>query len=347
MLQADRPPRSGSTSPPAEGGRRPGRWRGGPPAPVTVGNVARRLVGFPFLGGAALFLLLVGLAVQGGSAAAAIAALAATAVALAGAVWCAREQLQAEAERKGWAQLEEQRLRGQRLEAMGELTGVLAHDVNNLLVVVLESTAALRERQPDAPELDEIQDAARRGALLCRQILGLVRRDAEPPGLLDLRRVADQVAPLLRRLLPARVVLSVSGVPDQALARAEAAPLELALLNLVANARDALPGTGTVAILVELVEVRPDHGLCRAGARPGLHARLGVRDDGHGMDEPTLRRAGEPFFTTKPPGRGTGLGLASVRATAAAFGGQLVIESAAGQGTTVSILLPPAGGTRA
>jgi signal transduction histidine kinase len=292
----------------------------------------------------AVFALLVVLAARTGGMAILAVALLAAALALAGAVGSARAELRAGAERRAWALSEEQRLRGSRLEAMGELGGVLAHDVNNLMVVVLEIAAALRERHPAAAELDELQEAARRGALLCRQFLGLVRRDQEPPALVDLRRVADEVAPLLRRLLSTRVVLSVSGSADRALARAEAAALELALLNLVANARDALPGAGAVAILADLVEVGPDHALFRAGARPGRYARLSVRDDGQGMDAATLSRAGEPFFTTKPPGRGTGLGLSSVKSTAAACGGQLVIESAPGRGTTVSILLPPAEG---
>jgi signal transduction histidine kinase len=138
------------------------------------------------------------------------------------------------------------------------------------------------------------------------------------------------------------VVLSVEVPPAPVLAVADPAQLEIALLNLAVNARDAMPSGGRMEIVVDVVEAAHPRGHASPGAARIRWVRLAVRDDGIGMDAATQARAREPFFTTKPPGHGTGLGLATVDGIAAANGGHVVIESAPGAGTTVAVMLPAA-----
>jgi signal transduction histidine kinase len=249
-------------------------------------------------------------------------------------------QRDAEAEAAARAVQDERLRQGRKLEVMGELAAAVSHDLANLLTAMGGSVAALQERAPHAPEIGEIEHLVRRGTELCRGLLRFSRRTPSQAAA-DLCGVAEAVAPLLRRLLPPGFTLSLEGAPGVAQAVADPAQLEIALVNLVVNARDAMPGGGEVVVVVDAPELA-ERG--RNGQeRRRRWARLSVRDGGVGMDEATLARCVEPFFTTKPAGRGTGLGLATVNGIALGAGGRLAIESSPGKGTQVSLLLPLAG----
>jgi len=246
-------------------------------------------------------------------------------------------QRDAEAEAEARAAQDERLRQGRKLEVMGELAAAVSHDFANLLTAMSGSAADLRERVPDAPEVGEIQQLVQRGSELCRGLTKFARR-TEPQGAADLLTVTEAVAPLLRRLLPAGYSLTVAGSPGAARAVADPAQVEVALVNLLVNARDAMPRGGVVEISVDAPEL-PEPG--RSGQpRRRRWARLTVRDTGVGMDAATLARCIEPFFTTKPIERGTGLGLATVNGIALGAGGRLDIQSAPGEGTRVSLLLP-------
>jgi len=232
----------------------------------------------------------------------------------------------------------------QKLEMLGLLAGGVAHDFANLLASLGGLSGSLRERLgAEAGELDELDEAVVRGRALCRRLLALGRREPAQPADLDARELAEELLPFLRRLLPAGVEIHASGAHQEVRVRVERAQLELALMNLVVNARDAMPTGGHIWLRVERKVVSPLGALARRGVAAGAWVRLAVTDAGAGMDEETLRRAMEPFFTTKPEGMGTGLGLATVRAMVEAASGHLLIDSAPGRGTVVTILLPPAG----
>jgi signal transduction histidine kinase len=237
---------------------------------------------------------------------------------------------------------EERLQQGQRLEALGHMAAAVAHDFNNILAALQAAARELGQRSPGSPELDDIQACTDRGAALCRQLVGLARKAPQPPRMVDVRSVPEGLTRIVRRLLPPEVVLSVDVPPAPVLAVADPAQLEIAVLNLAVNARDAMPGGGRLEIAVDLVDLPAPNGRGARDGAPGRWARLSVRDNGTGMDAETLARAREPFFTTKGDGHGTGLGLSTVDAIASALGGRLVIESATGEGTRVSVLLPAA-----
>jgi PAS domain S-box-containing protein len=225
----------------------------------------------------------------------------------------------------------------QKMEAVGQLTGGVAHDFNNLLMAVLGSLELLRKRLPDDPRLlrllDNAVQGAERGAALTQRMLAFARRQDLKPAAVDLARLVRDMTDLLQRSIGPSVRIETRfpvGLPP---AMVDAHQLELALLNLVVNARDAMPEGGTVTIAARL---EPGDGegaalLC-----------LAVADTGTGMDEATLARAQEPFFTTKGVGRGTGLGLSMVHGLAAQSHGRLVLRSRPGAGTTAEIWLPVA-----
>ena len=237
---------------------------------------------------------------------------------------------------------QEQRLQqAQRLELLGLLTGAVAHDFANLLAGLGGTAQALAERLPEGiPEVEEVREVVRRGRALCQQLLATGRRAPAPTAAVDPRDVVDGVLPLLRRLVPRTVALETSGEPGRVSVGVDRTQLELALMNLVVNARDAMPTGGVVWIRAERLDVPPGSPWNRRGVAAGRHARLVVADTGVGMDAETLRHATEPFFTTKPAGRGTGLGLASVQALADAAGGRLLVDSTPGRGTVVTLVLP-------
>jgi signal transduction histidine kinase len=293
----------------------------------------------PYLGVLAVGGLLLRETLAGGPASAHLPALTLALVVLSGLAILRAVAAQRDAEAEAAARaVQEERLRqGRKLEVMGELAAAVSHDFANLLTAMGGSASDLRERLPDAPEVEELQQLVQRGTELCRGLLKFSRHTA-PQGAADLRQVAESVVPLLRRLLPAGHTLTVVGEAGVARAVADPTQVEIALVNLVVNARDAMPRGGAVEITVDAPEL-PEP--ARSGPpRSRRWARVTVRDEGVGMDQATLARCVEPFFTTKPAERGTGLGLATVNGIAMGAGGRLEIDSAPGQGTRVSLLLP-------
>jgi PAS domain S-box-containing protein len=228
----------------------------------------------------------------------------------------------------------------QKMEAMGSLTGGVAHDFNNLLTPIIGSLDLLvrkglgtdREQRLIAGALQ----SAERAKMLVQRLLAFARRQPLQPTAVDVARVIDSMTGLIESTLGPTIAVRVE-LDDLAPARADLNQLEMALLNLAVNARDAMPDGGTLTIAA----CRRSVGATDAtGLAPGQYIRLSVGDTGCGMDEDTLRRAIEPFFSTKGVGKGTGLGLSMVHGLTAQLGGGLTIESAAGAGTTICLWLP-------
>jgi two-component system cell cycle sensor histidine kinase/response regulator CckA len=227
------------------------------------------------------------------------------------------------------AELEHRLAQAQRLESVGQLAGGVAHDFNNLLSVILTCVGfATRELPADHPVRDDVEEigrAADRAAALTRQLLMFSRREVVKPEVLDVGGLLRDLERLLNRTLSERIALRITVGPGLAPVLADRAQLEQVLVNLAVNARDAMPDGGTLSIAV-------------AGVPEGV--RITVVDDGMGMLEEVRDRAFEPFFTTKDPGQGTGLGLATVHGIVTDSGGAVGIDSAPGQGTSVTIFLP-------
>jgi len=233
----------------------------------------------------------------------------------------------------------------QKMEAVGQLTGGIAHDFNNLLTAVLGSLAMLRKRLPDGDAralrlLDNALEGARRGAALTQRLLAFGRRQALNPSAVDLPALVRGMRALLHSVLGGAVHVRTDFPPDLPAVFVDANQLELALLNLTANARDAMPGGGEIVIAAaEQVVPAGDP----AGLPPGRYVVLSVADAGEGMDDATLSQAMEPFFTTKGVGKGTGLGLPMVHGLAAQSGGRFLLRSVKGAGTEAELWLPRAG----
>jgi PAS domain S-box-containing protein len=236
---------------------------------------------------------------------------------------------------------QEERLeRAQRLNALGELTGGIAHDVNNLLSVIGLNLELVRELVPDG-EARELTDAALhavgQGAKLTRGLLAFAQRQSLRPAPVPLAPLIGGLDALLRRALGGRIVLRTDVAPDAPPALVDAAQLETSLVNLVLNARDAMPDGGQVTI--RAARASPEEA-ATVGLAATAHVRISVEDEGVGMAPDVLARAFEPFFTTKGAGKGTGLGLAMVYGFARQSGGEVRIESSEGAGTTVTLWLP-------
>ncbi len=235
----------------------------------------------------------------------------------------------------------------QKMEVIGQLTGGVAHDFNNLLTAIIGNLelAALRSR--DRPELLRLLDgamrAADRGAALTQRMLAFGRRQFLRFQTVDLGVLLTGMEDLLARTIGPTLSVSVSVEPKLWPARADPNQLELVVLNLAINARDAMPGGGQLVIAAARDRV-VDAAQHPAGLAEGDYVRLSLQDSGVGMDEATLRRVLEPFFTTKPAGKGSGLGLSMAHGVAAQSGGGLAIRSAVGQGTVVTVWLPRADG---
>ncbi len=233
----------------------------------------------------------------------------------------------------------------QKMEAIGQLTGGVAHDFNNLLTAVIGSLELVRKRLPPDEKnlllIDNAMQAARRGATLTQRMLAFARRQELDPELASVAALVSGMTTLFDHTLGPSMVLDVDCPASLAPVRVDVNQLEMALLNLVVNARDAMPRGGTIAITARELAAGP------ASYFPlpaGRYVRLSVRDQGHGMDATTLVRATEPFFTTKGVGKGTGLGLSMVHGLAEQLGGRLQLESAPGAGTTASLWIPVAAG---
>jgi PAS domain S-box-containing protein len=229
----------------------------------------------------------------------------------------------------------------QKLDTIGHLTGGVAHDFNNLLMAVLGSLELLGKRLPEDERshrlLENAVKAAQRGAALTQRLLAFARRQELRPEAVDLDQLVRGMDALLERALGAGVRLEQSIPADLPPIRVDANQLELSLLNLVVNARDAMPAGGVLTISASEQVVDADTRL-----PAGSYVRICVSDTGSGMDETTLAKASEPFFTTKGPGKGTGLGLSMVQGLAAQSGGGLRLSSELGRGTTAELWLPRA-----
>jgi signal transduction histidine kinase len=232
----------------------------------------------------------------------------------------------------------------QKMDTIGRLTGGVAHDFNNLLMAVLGSLTLLEKRLPDDAQcrrlLQNAVQGAQRGAALTQRLLAFSRRQELKPEAVDVAALVTGMEELLKRALGLGIELKCQFSSTLPPVLADANQLELALLNVALNARDAMPEGGSLTITA-MEETRG-----ATGGEPQLPAgdyvRIGIADTGVGMDETTLAKATDPFFTTKGPGKGTGLGLSMVHGLAAQSGGLLRIDSAPGIGTTVALWLPRA-----
>ncbi len=229
----------------------------------------------------------------------------------------------------------------QKMEAMGQLTGGVAHDFNNLLTPIIASLDMLLRRgigsERERRLVDGALQSAERAKTLVQRLLAFARRQPLQPGPVDLRRLVGGMAELIASTSGPRIDVRVNLPDDLPPALADANQLEMALLNLAVNANDAMPDAGVLTISAGRESVQGAH---PAKLRPGHYVRLSVGDTGVGMDEQTLARAVEPFFSTKGIGKGTGLGLSMVHGLASQLGGGLTIASRPGHGTTVNLWLP-------
>ncbi|WP_301782063.1 PAS domain-containing sensor histidine kinase [Caballeronia sp. SEWSISQ10-4 2] len=228
----------------------------------------------------------------------------------------------------------------QKMEAIGQLTGGIAHDFNNLLAVVLSSVDVLATRAQnyaDIKVLDTMRRAVERGALLTQQLLSFARRQPLMVERYDLNTVISSFEAVLRRAGNSAIEMDIRPARDASTVLLDAARFEAALLNLVVNARDAMPDGGKLVVAVENVEL--DAGQV-GNLAPGAYVRVSVADTGSGMPPEVAARAFEPFFTTKEVGKGTGLGLSQVYGFIAQSGGDVVIDSEEGKGTTIGMYLP-------
>ena len=238
-------------------------------------------------------------------------------------------------------QAREALFQSQKMDAIGQLTGGVAHDFNNLLMAILGSLELAKKRLPDEPQivrlLDNAIQGAQRGSALTQRMLSFARRQSLDPKPIDVKTLADNLVELLRRSIGPDTQIALDFPASLPLVLADQNQLELALLNLTVNARDASASGSTIRISGHEEAVKPGH---PTGLTPGRYVCLSVKDQGEGMDAETLARAAEPFFTTKGVGKGTGLGLPMVHGMAEQIGGRFVLKSQAGEGTTAEILLP-------
>jgi signal transduction histidine kinase len=254
-----------------------------------------------------------------------------------------RLQLQAEAER---ARLEAQLQRTQRLEGLGQLAGGVAHDFNNLIAVISNYATFIAEAAADhglaeiAGDAAQITKAAQRGADLTHQLLAFARREVVRPRPLDLNEVVTDIEEMLRRSIGEHITLGVRLGPSLPSVTADPGQLDQVLVNLAVNARDAMPRGGDLTIETCELTVDPDYAAGRPHLHTGRYVRLRVSDTGTGMPPEVIERAFEPFYTTKPAGKGTGLGLATVYGFVKQSGGNATLASRPGAGTTVSLTLP-------
>ena len=236
-------------------------------------------------------------------------------------------------------QIEGQLRQAQKMEVIGQLTGGIAHDFNNLLMAVLNNLDLLRKHSPDDQRtqrlIDGAEQGARRGAALTQRLLAFARRQSLQVDPTDIGGLVDGVRNLLERSVGTGVLLEYRIASELAPALVDPNQIELALLNLVVNARDAMPDGGSITIRVDEVTAHEAEDL-----EAGRFVRLSVIDTGVGMDEETLQRAIEPFFSTKELGKGTGLGLSMIHGLAVQLNGALRLSSTPGQGTRADLYLP-------
>jgi two-component system cell cycle sensor histidine kinase/response regulator CckA len=242
---------------------------------------------------------------------------------------------------------EEQFRQAQKMEAIGKLAGGVAHDFNNMLSIVM-SYAELARKTVSAPEplatyLTEIVMAATGAAELTKQLLAFSRQQVVLPRILDINDALARVDTMFRRVLEEDVELRTAPAPDLWTVSADPTQIDQILMNLIVNARDAMPAGGTLTIETANVELDQTYAAAHVGAKPGPHVMLAVSDEGTGMDPQTMAQIFEPFFTTKALGEGTGLGLSTVYGIVRQSGGSVWVYSELGKGTTFKIYLPGPG----
>jgi len=229
----------------------------------------------------------------------------------------------------------------QKLESLGQLTGGVAHDFNNLLMAILGNLELVRNYLLDTPRALRLVDGAiqgaERGAILTKRLLAFARRQELKPEIVDVAKLLDGMLDMLRRSLGPTIEITTEFEGNLACIRVDPNQLELAIMNLAVNARDAMPSGGRLHISANSKRVIAGD---IPGLEPGDYAVIGIKDTGHGMDEETLARAPEPFFTTKDRARGTGLGLSMVDGLVGQSDGTMRISSRLGYGTKVELWLP-------
>src|SRR5271157_4522191 len=239
--------------------------------------------------------------------------------------------------------MEEELRQSQKMEAVGQLTGGVAHDFNNHLTAIIANLEMLYPRLGDPEQREHVKEAleaAQEGAKLAAQLLAFGRRQTLNPKSTDVGPLVSGFADLLRRPLGETIELRIVVVGSAHLAVVDASQLQNALLNLAINARDAMPRGGRLTIEIAHVRLDADYAQTYADIRTGRYALITVTDTGSGMSEEVRRRAFEPFFTTKPTGAGTGLGLSMVYGFVKQSGGNIQIYSEVGRGTSVRVFLP-------
>jgi signal transduction histidine kinase len=243
--------------------------------------------------------------------------------------------------------LEEQLRQAQKMEAIGQLAGGISHDFNNILCVVLSyadiAARTLGSRHDVTPYLVEIGRAAERAAALTRQLLTFSRQSTSQPKVLRVDVIVDGMQRMLSRLIGEDITLESKLEAQDGAVQADPSQLEQVVMNLVVNARDAMPAGGRLSIETAVVDLG-DAEAAAMGLGAGSYVRLSVVDTGCGMDPATRAHIFEPFFTTKEVGKGTGLGLSTVFGIVQSCGGGIAVDSEPGRGTAVRILLPRVGG---
>jgi two-component system, cell cycle sensor histidine kinase and response regulator CckA len=243
-----------------------------------------------------------------------------------------------------WRTLEAQVRQASKMDALGQLAAGIAHDFNNLLSVIISYSEmlaeGLKQGDPMRADLNEIRGAGGRAVTLTSQLLAFSRQQVLQPTLVNLGEVILGMENILRRLIGANVELITTGSRNMDGILVDPGQMEQVLMNLVVNARDAMPSGGKVTIEAADVVLDAKYAAEHVGVKAGPHVRLSVSDTGTGMDRATLARMFEPFFTTKSSGKGTGLGLATVFGIVRQSGGTIWVDTVLGRGTTFEVLFP-------
>jgi len=255
-----------------------------------------------------------------------------------------RESVERRRVEEALRRVQEQLLQAQKMETLGRLAGGVAHDFSNLLTIVLSYASLLlptfgpNDRRRDY--VDEVKRAGERGAALTQQLLAFSRQQVMERRVLDLAHIVREMDAMIRRLVGEDVTVEAIIAPDLGRIKANAGSIEQVILNLVINARDAMPVGGKLTIEAKNAEFDETYGREHLGGVLGPQVLLAITDTGVGMDKATQQRIFEPFFTTKPKGKGTGLGLATVFGIVTQAGGNIWVYSEPGKGTTFKVYLP-------